>query len=82
MEVWAGERFCHACCKCGYSNGTHVHFARRYNGRWVAADGAIPFNLDGWVSEGLGQECDGLLVRNGVAKEACVCAEEINELVR
>ncbi len=82
LEVSAGERLGHASCEGGYSNGTHVHFARRYNGRWVAADGAIPFNLDGWVSEGLGQEYDGLLVRNGVAKEACVCAEEINELVR
>lgn len=80
--VSQGDRLGHPSCEGGYSNGTHVHFARRYNGRWVSADGNIPFNLDGWVSSGLGREYDGLLVRDGIQKEACVCAEEINELVK
>lgn len=80
--VQAGDRLGRASCEGGYSNGTHVHFARRYNGRWVSADGSTPFNLDGWVSSGLGREYDGLLTRNGITKEACVCAEDINELVR
>lgn len=82
VDVAAGERLGRPSCEGGFSNGTHVHFARRYNGRWVAADGQIPFNLDGWVSAGAGREYDGFLRRNGVQKEACVCAEEINELVR
>ncbi|MCA9969685.1 MAG: hypothetical protein KC425_05695, partial [Anaerolineales bacterium] len=44
--------------------------ARLYNGRWVSADGALPFVMGGWVSQGLGREYDGLLVRGGVTKEA------------
>lgn len=80
--VKAGQPLGHASCEGGYSNGTHIHIARRYNGRWVAADGDTPFNMDGWVSQGLGQEYDGLLVRDDIEKEACVCAEELNELRR
>jgi LasA protease len=80
--VETGDRLGHASCEGGYSNGTHIHFARRYNGQWVSADGSLPFNLDGWVSSGLGREYDGLLTRDGVSKEACVCTGEINELIR
>ena len=39
----------HASCEGGIATGTHLHFARKYNGEWVPADGAIPFVLDGWT---------------------------------
>lgn len=39
----------HASCEGGNSTGTHVHFARKYNGEWVTADGPIPWVLSGWV---------------------------------
>jgi len=35
-------------CEGGVSTGTHLHFARKYNGEWVTADGPIPFVMDGW----------------------------------
>jgi LasA protease len=38
----------HASCEGGTSTGTHVHIARKYNGEWIAADGPIPFVMDGW----------------------------------
>jgi murein DD-endopeptidase MepM/ murein hydrolase activator NlpD len=38
----------HASCEGGISTGTHVHIARKYNGEWMAADGPIPFVMDGW----------------------------------
>lgn len=78
--VRAGDRLGHPSCEGGFSNGTHTHIARTYNGRWVAADGALPFNMSGWVSQGLGREYDGLLVRNGESKEACVCRDAINAI--
>jgi LasA protease len=78
--VQAGDRLGHPSCEGGFSNGTHVHVARSYNGRWVAADGAIPFEMGGWVSQGLGREYDGLLVRGGVSREACECREEGNAI--
>lgn len=78
--VQTGDRLGHPSCEGGFSNGTHVHVARTYNGRWVSADGLIPFVMGGWVSQGLGREYDGLLVRGGVSKEACECREEINAI--
>jgi LysM repeat protein len=66
----AGERIGHASCEGGVSNGTHLHLARRYNGEWIPADGPLPFNLDGWISQGAGSEYDGYLVKDGVWIEA------------
>ncbi|PID85153.1 MAG: hypothetical protein CSB13_09515 [Chloroflexi bacterium] len=79
--VQTGDRLGHPSCEGGFSNGTHVHIARMYNGRWVSADGAIPFNMAGWVSRGLYREYDGFLVRGGAQKEACdICRDETNSI--
>lgn len=78
--VRAGDLLGHPSCEGGYSNGTHVHIARTYNGRWVSADGPIPFEMGGWISQGLGREYDGLLVRGDVVREACECREESNAI--
>jgi len=66
----AGERIGHPSCEGGYSTGTHLHLARRYNGEWIPADQAIPFVLDGWVSSGLGNEYDGYLLKEDRTVEA------------
>ena len=71
----AGERIGHPSCEGGFSSGTHVHLARRYNGEWIPADQsqagiAIPFTLDGWISSGNGIEYDGYLERDGETLEA------------
>jgi LasA protease len=79
--VQAGDRLGHPSCEGGFSNGTHVHVARMYNGRWLSADGAVPFDMAGWVSQGLAREYDGLLVRGGTQKEACdICQDETNSV--
>jgi len=44
----ANDRIGHPSCEGGVSTGTHLHFARKYNGEWVTADGPIPFVLSGW----------------------------------
>lgn len=64
-QVKAGDRIGHPSCEGGISNGTHLHLARRYNGVWIAADGSLPFVMDGWVSSGDGNEYDGTLTRGG-----------------
>jgi len=66
----AGDRIGHPSCEGGVSTGTHVHFARRYNGEWIAADGNLPFILEGWTSQGSGVEYDGFLVRDEQKIEA------------
>ncbi|MGZ9166840.1 MAG: LysM peptidoglycan-binding domain-containing protein [Anaerolineales bacterium] len=68
--VYAGEPIGHPSCEGGFSNGTHVHLARKYNGEWISADGKIPFNLEGWISSGNGIEYDGYLTRGGTVLEA------------
>lgn len=79
-RVSTGDPLGHPSCEGGFSNGTHVHIARTYNGRWVAADGPIPFVMGGWTSQGLGREYDGRLIRGEEVKEACECREEINAI--
>jgi murein DD-endopeptidase MepM/ murein hydrolase activator NlpD len=39
----------HPSCEGGTSTGTHLHFARKYNGEWVIADGPLAFVLSGWT---------------------------------
>jgi hypothetical protein len=78
----AGDRVGHPSCEGGVSNGTHVHFARKYNGEWIPADGPIPFVLDGWLSAGLGREYDGTLTHGATTIEACDCRAETNEISR
>jgi murein DD-endopeptidase MepM/ murein hydrolase activator NlpD len=78
----AGDRIGHPSCEGGLSNGTHVHLARRYNGEWISADGALPFILDGWTSGGLGLEYDGTMVRGDVRLEACGCRNDQNQIAR
>lgn len=68
--VYAGEKIGHPSCEGGVSNGTHLHLARKYNGEWIPADGTLPFNLDGWISSGNGNEYDGYLTRGDTVFEA------------
>ena len=69
----AGDPIGHPSCEGGISNGTHLHIARRYNGEWISADQDIPFEMDGWVSQSLGYEYQGLLVRG----DQVIQAEEL-----
>jgi murein DD-endopeptidase MepM/ murein hydrolase activator NlpD len=64
-RVDKGQRLAHPGCEGGFTNGTHLHIARTYNGRWIAADGPQRFELDGWVSAGAGVEYNGWLERDG-----------------
>jgi murein DD-endopeptidase MepM/ murein hydrolase activator NlpD len=51
LNTWVetNDRIGHASCEGGLSTGTHLHFARKYNGEWVLADGPLPFILSGYV---------------------------------
>ncbi len=80
--VAAGDYLGHPSCEGGVSDGTHVHFARKYNGEWISADGPLPFLLDGWVSAGLGAEYDGTLTNGPVTIEACACRADLNAVSR
>jgi murein DD-endopeptidase MepM/ murein hydrolase activator NlpD len=79
-SVTIGDRLGHPSCEGGFSNGTHVHIVRSYNGRWISADTVTPFVMSGWISQGAGTEYNGYLVRDGITKEACACRDESNAI--
>lgn len=81
--VNTGDQLGHPSCEGGVSNGTHIHFSRKYNGEWIEAGaGLYPFVLDGWLAASLGREYDGTLANGGRVMEACDCRAEANEISR
>ena len=78
----AGDRVGHPSCEGGFSTGTHVHIARRYNGEWIAADGDLPFVMDGWVPVGYGVEYNGYLVKGDQTLEALNGRSPLNAIER
>jgi murein DD-endopeptidase MepM/ murein hydrolase activator NlpD len=78
----AGDRIGHPSCEGGFSTGTHLHIARRYNGEWIAADTDLPFVMDGWESAGYGVEYDGYLVNGDRIVEAWNGRSSLNAIKR
>jgi len=77
-----GDLLGYPSCEGGYSTGTHLHLARRYNGVWIPADGRVPFVLSGWTCESAGIEYDGYLVKNGQTIEAFNGRADFNAIGR
>jgi murein DD-endopeptidase MepM/ murein hydrolase activator NlpD len=78
----AGERIGHPSCEGGVVTAAHLHIARRYNGEWIPASGALAFVLDGWVSTSSGILYDGVMQRDGLSVGACECRDPANMLQR
>ncbi len=74
-ELKAGELIGYPSCEGGHATGSHAHIARKYNGEWVVADSAIPFNMDGWVVRNGSREYLGTLIRGGATVIACECGD-------
>jgi LasA protease len=55
----------HPSCEGGFSTGTHVHVARKFNGEWITADGPLPFVLSGWQVQQGDKPYAGALLRAG-----------------
>jgi LasA protease len=79
QAVQAGDPLGFPSCEGGFSNATHLHIARRYNGEWIPADchtcpdGRViaPFSMGGWSVDGIpAQEYQGFMVRGGVEMRA------------
>jgi LasA protease len=68
-----GDHIGHPSCEGGYGNATHLHFARKYNGEWIAADGPLPLILSGWQFHSSGTSYDGTATRKDQERTACEC---------
>ncbi len=64
------DRIGHASCEGGVSTGTHLHFARKYNGEWITADGPMPFTLDEWIAQAGKKPYEGLLIKGNQTVKA------------
>lgn len=60
----AGDPVGHPSCEGGPTTGTHLHFARKYNGEWIAADGPLPMVLSGWRVQAGEQPYQGTLTKD------------------
>lgn len=74
-QVSRGDPIGHPSCEGGFGDATHLHFARKYNGEWIAADGPLPMVLSGWQMHSAGTSYDGTATRASDAREACVCQD-------
>jgi murein DD-endopeptidase MepM/ murein hydrolase activator NlpD len=72
--VQAGDKLGHPSCEGGFSTGTHLHIARRYNGEWIPVEceeclsyvTVPPFQLGEWTMMVFtGQEYQGYMTRPG-----------------
>jgi len=76
-----GDIIGHPSCEGGFSNATHLHFARRYNGVWIPADDpGAPLDLDGWIVKSSSREYDGWMVKDDVWLEAWDAPGDINAI--
>ena len=76
------DRIGHASCEGGVSTGTHLHFARKYNGEWVTADGPIPFIMSGWRVVAGEKAYEGKLVKGDKVIIADPVGQKWSNIVR
>ena len=82
--VWVeqDDRIGHPSCEGGMSTGTHLHFARKYNGEWVIADGPLPFVLSGWTVYAGEKPYQGKLVKGDKVITADLYAQSLAVILR
>ena len=82
--VWLvpGARVGHPSCEGGEATGTHLHFARKYNGEWVEAGGPLPFVLSGWTAHAGPAPYEGTLTRDGQVVTANQNSAHGSEIMR
>jgi LasA protease len=75
-RVQTGDPIGHPSCEGGFSESTHLHFARKYNGEWIAADGPLPLVLSGWQFHSAGTSYEGTATRGDEVRTAWECRDE------
>ncbi|MCE9647765.1 MAG: LysM peptidoglycan-binding domain-containing protein [Chloroflexi bacterium] len=79
-EVQVGQFIGYPSCAGGHATGTHVHIARKYNGEWIVADSAIPFQMSGWVTHNGGKVYLGTLTKGNQTVIACDCSSAFSSI--
>jgi LasA protease len=78
----ADDRVGHPSCEGGVSTGTHTHFARKFNGEWILADGPLPFNLSGWIAHAGLKPYEGTMTKGDRTIVALPNGSNITTIIR
>lgn len=57
------DRVGHPSCEGGSALGTHLHFARKFNGEWVGVEEPLPLVLSGWRAVPGERRYEGFLIK-------------------
>jgi murein DD-endopeptidase MepM/ murein hydrolase activator NlpD len=80
--VQTEERLGHPSCDGGFTTGTHIHLARKYNGEWLPADGSLPFVLGGWTAHSSGVAYQGTLTNGSQTVTSSMYSTHDSQIVR
>jgi murein DD-endopeptidase MepM/ murein hydrolase activator NlpD len=72
----------HPSCEGGIATGAHLHFARKYNGEWLFADGALPLVLSGWETHAGTKNYQGELTKGSQSVVASPVGPRTSIIVR
>jgi LasA protease len=79
-KLKAGDPIGRPSCEGGDATGSHVHIARKYNGEWVPAGGALAFDLESWIAQNGASPYEGKLRRQNKTVTACVCSNKESQI--
>ena len=79
-KLKAGDPVGRPSCEGGDATGSHVHIARKYNGEWIPAGGALPFNLENWIAQNGATPYLGILKKQEKVVTACVCSNKESQI--
>ncbi|MBN1230622.1 MAG: hypothetical protein JXA19_02025 [Anaerolineales bacterium] len=65
-QIFQEQLIGHPSCLGGPATSTHLHIARKYNGEWMLAGGAIPFTMDGFVTLAGDEPYLGAMQKDGI----------------
>jgi hypothetical protein len=74
-RVRQGDRIGRPSCEGGFTESSHVHLARKFNGEWIAVDGPLPLVLSGWEFHSSGEAYEGTATRGSEERTAWECRE-------
>lgn len=78
-----GDPVGHPSCEGGFSDASHLHFARRYNGVWIAAEHPRwSLALSGWVAGNGSVDYQGTLTRGSTVKVAAETWADVNAIAQ
>jgi LasA protease len=74
-RVKQGDPIGHPSCEGGFTESSHLHLARKFNGEWIAADGPLPLVLSGWQFHSSDEVYEGTATRGSEERTAWECRD-------